>query len=74
MKQQIFESSGLEVLQCVLESHVASASCMEAGLGLLAAVALRQAEISAAAIKAGLPETVLQVPCIHLAYPFSCRF
>ena len=62
MKQSIFELDGLETLQRVLETHLVSAACMEAGLGLLAAVTLRQSEIALAAIRAGLPESILQVP------------
>lgn len=62
MKQSIFELDGLQILQHVLETHIASAACMEAGLGLLAAVTLRQSEIALAAIRAGLPESILQVP------------
>ena len=61
IKQEIFGSGGLHTLQGVLGENAGHAGCMEAGLGLLAAVALRNPEASAAAISDGMPGVVLQV-------------
>jgi len=62
VKAEIVGSRGLQLLERVLGVQMESPACMEQALGLLTAVTLRYPEACVAAMQAGLPAAVLQVP------------